>query len=202
MTKMLRERLSKPDTKNGFLLDGYPRRVSQARRLPIRCSQYCALCTGGVAERHSAAGRGAEHRPARRRAHRENLVAPRLPSAPFRLTLAQAACARSQLFRAMRRAAAPTTIWRTSSWAKSTCRLCCRKSKASVTKCDDEIGLHSTCSCSVACLQCGGKLVQRSDDQEATVRERLAVYCSQVRVVPRRRATCRARCVFADDAAD
>lgn len=31
MTKMLRERLSKPDTAKGFLLDGYPRRVSQVR---------------------------------------------------------------------------------------------------------------------------------------------------------------------------
>jgi adenylate kinase len=29
---------------------------------------------------------------------------------------------------------------------------------------------------SLACAKCGGKLVQRSDDNEATVRERLAVY--------------------------
>lgn len=33
VTEMVKERISKPDCKNGFLLDGYPRTVSQAKAL-------------------------------------------------------------------------------------------------------------------------------------------------------------------------
>jgi adenylate kinase family enzyme len=36
--------------------------------------------------------------------------------------------------------------------------------------------IHSLVFCPVCCVQCGGGLIQRSDDTEAVVRDRLAVY--------------------------
>ena len=106
---LVRERLREPDAAGGYVLDGFPRTVTQAEALD-------GLLNGG------AAGGGRDSGAGRR---------------------AGAAGARAPDLRALRH---------------------------------HGVGLRRRSVAAQACQACGGRLVQRSDDSEQVVRDRLKVY--------------------------
>ncbi len=104
MIEIVRERLDRPDTRDGFVLDGFPRTVAQATAL-------------------------------------DGLIRPRAPLIVIEIIVpAEALVARA--------------------CGRRTCRDC---------------GTITTAA-NAACPACGGPLVQRRDDCEEVVRERLRVY--------------------------
>ena len=105
MLDLIRERLARPDASSGFVLDGYPRTVPQARAL-------------------------------------DEIMHDRGPLAVFDIVVPE-----EELVRRLR--------------ARRICGSC---------------GVGASDSPGDRCARCGGTFVQRSDDEEAVVRERLNVY--------------------------
>ena len=106
---IVRERLQQPDAKNGFLLDGFPRTVAQARELDTILAE---CCPGPLV-----------------------VVNVDVPGEELVLRLA----------------------------GRRICQACGNNADPSDAKAEK-------------CKRCGGQMIQRSDDNEATVRQRLAVY--------------------------
>ncbi len=112
---LIEERLQKPDTRSGFILDGYPRNVSQAQELGLMLDKNGKKLDAVI-----------------------NL---RVPEEELVSRLA----------------------------GRRTCSQC-------------GVGYHVDFSpprIDKACDRCGGELIQREDDQEDTIRQRLRVYHSQ-----------------------
>jgi adenylate kinase len=110
MIGVVKERLEKPDTRSGFILDGFPRTVAQAIAL-------------------------------------DRLVESRGP-----LTILDIEVPESELVRRL------------------TSRLVCESCGSNAE------GVEVAQMDTVRCVRCGGRLKQRSDDNETVVRERLKVY--------------------------
>jgi len=110
MIGVVKERLGKPDTRNGFVLDGFPRTVAQAIAL-------------------------------------DRLVELRGP-----LTIVDIEVPEAELVRRL------------------TTRLVCENCGSNAE------GVDLAQMATVRCVRCGGRLKQRSDDNETVVRERLKVY--------------------------
>jgi adenylate kinase len=110
MIGVVKERLGKPDTRNGFILDGFPRTVAQAIAL-------------------------------------DRLVESRGP-----LTIVDIEVPEAELVRRL------------------TTRLVCENCGSNAE------GVDLAQMATVRCVRCGGRLKQRSDDNETVVRERLKVY--------------------------
>jgi len=109
ITAIVRERLRETDCRNGFLLDGFPRTVPQARAL-------------------------------------DRLIVGRAP-----LVILEVACPDDDILRRLA--------------SRVVCSECGKNAEAE--------GEFATCH------DCGGPLVQRKDDEERVVRNRLAVYRAQ-----------------------
>ena len=109
ITAIVRERLRETDCRNGFLLDGFPRTVPQARAL-------------------------------------DRLIVGRAP-----LVILEVACPDEDILRRLA--------------SRVVCSECGKNAEA-----EGEFA---------PCHDCGGPLVQRTDDEEAVVRNRLAVYRAQ-----------------------
>ena len=110
MIDVVRERLDKPDVRRGFILDGFPRTVAQARAL-------------------------------------DGLMEGRDPLIVVDITVAE-----------------PELVQRLTS------RLVCSDCGTNAE------GVPLSAMATTPCKRCGGRLKQRSDDNEAVVRERLRVY--------------------------
>lgn len=110
MIGVVKERLEKPDTRNGFILDGFPRTVAQAIAL-------------------------------------DRLVESREP-----LTVLDIEVPEAELVRRL------------------TTRLVCENCGSNAE------GVDLAQMATTPCVRCGGRLKQRSDDNETVVRERLKVY--------------------------
>jgi adenylate kinase len=110
MIGVVKERLEKPDTRNGFILDGFPRTVAQAIAL-------------------------------------DRLVESREP-----LTVLDIEVPEAELVRRL------------------TTRLVCENCGSNAE------GVDLVQMVTTRCVRCGGRLKQRSDDNETVVRERLKVY--------------------------
>ena len=110
MIGVVKERLEKPDTRNGFILDGFPRTVAQAIAL-------------------------------------DRLVESREP-----LTILDIEVPEAELVRRL------------------TTRLVCENCGSNAE------GVDLAQMATTPCVRCGGRLKQRSDDNEMVVRERLKVY--------------------------
>jgi adenylate kinase len=113
MIGIVRERLDRPDVRNGFILDGFPRTVAQAKAL-------------------------------------DEIVKGRDPMVVIEIIAPDAELVR-----------------------RLTSRMVCERCGTNVDPKDAKTA--------VACRKCGGKLLQRSDDNDATVLERLKVYHKQTR---------------------
>jgi adenylate kinase len=110
MIGVVKERLDRPDTKKGFILDGFPRTVAQAQAL-------------------------------------DRLVESRTP-----LTIVDIEVPEQELVRRL------------------TTRLVCENCGTNAE------GVDLAQMATTPCVRCGGRLKQRSDDNETVVRERLKVY--------------------------
>jgi adenylate kinase len=108
------DRLARPDAKRGFVLDGFPRTVAQARAL-------------------------------------DELMA-RMDSGP--LIVIDVAVPEQELVRRL--------------GSRRICRVC---------------GTNAEATGATACAKCGGELIQRADDDQSVVRERLKIYQTSTKPV-------------------
>ena len=160
ITRVVTERLEQPDTRNGFLLDGFPRTIPQAQALD--------QMVGGLARRLELPA-NAWTRRYRARVHGE--------VDPERL----AALARGITIEGVRYGAIEARLdrqQRTNAWidialteAEVVRRLASRMVCA-------ECGTNATGE-GDRCHDCGGPLVPRADDREQVVINRLKVYREQ-----------------------
>jgi adenylate kinase len=129
MVEVVRDRLGRPDTASGFLLDGFPRTIPQAEQLP------------GLLPRP-----GAEHEPAR--GPGQDIDGVVVLEAPTEALVARIA-------------------------GRRTCESC--QASYHVTSRPPRVD--------GVCDRCGGVLIQRNDDAEATVRYRLGEYAAKTEPV-------------------